>query len=71
MGALLAFSRAVDALNTAVGKFATWLVLLACLISAGNAGGRYLFAASSNAWLEIQWYLFSGIFLLGAAYTLK
>jgi len=71
VGALLAFSRAVDALNTQLGRVASWLVLLACLISAGNAGSRYLFTASSNAWLEIQWYMFSAIFLLGASYTLK
>ena len=48
-----------------------WLVLLSCLISAGNAASRYLFSLSSNAWLEIQWQMFAGIFLLGAAYVLK
>ena len=47
------------------------MVLLACLISAGNAGSRYLFSVSSNAWLEIQWQLFSGIFLLGAAHVFR
>jgi TRAP-type mannitol/chloroaromatic compound transport system permease small subunit len=46
-------------------------VLLAALISAGNAGSRYLFDASSNAWLEIQWYMFAGMVLLGAPYTLR
>ena len=50
---------------------ANWLVLLACLISAGNAGSRYLLSASSNAWLEIQWYMFAGMVLLGAPYALK
>ena len=50
---------------------ANWLVLLACLISAGNAASRYLFSDSSNAWLEIQWYMFAGMVLLGGAYTLK
>jgi TRAP-type mannitol/chloroaromatic compound transport system permease small subunit len=69
--ALLAVSRAIDWINARLGTVACWLVLIACLISAGNAGSRYLFSISSNAWLEIQWYMFSGIFLLGASYTLK
>jgi TRAP-type mannitol/chloroaromatic compound transport system permease small subunit len=46
-------------------------VLLACLISAGNATSRYLLDASSNAWLEVQWYMFAGIVLLGGPYTLQ
>lgn len=71
MQALLAVSRVIDWINARLGVVACWLVLIACLISAGNAGSRYLFSVSSNAWLEIQWYLFSGIFLLGASYTLK
>ena len=71
MQALLAVSRAIDWINARLGVVACWLVLIACLISAGNAGSRYLFSISSNAWLEIQWYMFSGIFLLGASYTLK
>jgi TRAP-type mannitol/chloroaromatic compound transport system permease small subunit len=50
---------------------ANWFVLLACLISAGNAASRYLFNESSNGWLEIQWYMFAGMVLLGAPYTLK
>ncbi len=57
--ALLAVSRAIDWINARLGVVACWLVLIACLISAGNAGSRYLFSISSNAWLEIQWYLFS------------
>jgi TRAP-type mannitol/chloroaromatic compound transport system permease small subunit len=69
--ALLAVSRAIDWINARLGVVACWLVLIACLLSAGNAGSRYLFSISSNAWLEIQWYMFSGIFLLGASYTLK
>jgi TRAP-type mannitol/chloroaromatic compound transport system permease small subunit len=69
--ALLAVSRGIDWINARLGVVACWLVLIACLISAGNATSRYLFSESSNAWLEIQWYLFSGIFLLGASYTLK
>jgi TRAP-type mannitol/chloroaromatic compound transport system permease small subunit len=71
MQALLTFSRIVDRLNEWVGRLAAWAVLLACVISAGNASSRYLFSISSNAWLEIQWYLFSAIFLLGAPVTLK
>ena len=70
MRLLLAFARAVDALNRWVGRAIAWLVLAAVLISAGNATARYAFNLSSNAWLEIQWYLFSAIFLLAAGYTL-
>jgi TRAP-type mannitol/chloroaromatic compound transport system permease small subunit len=68
--ALLTLSRAIDRLNGQFGIIANWLVLLACLISAGNAGSRYLFSASSNAWLEVQWYMFAGMVLLGGPYTL-
>lgn len=64
-------SRGIDRLNAEFGMIANWLVLFACLISAGNAASRYLFSASSNAWLEIQWYMFAGMVLLGAPYTLK
>jgi TRAP-type mannitol/chloroaromatic compound transport system permease small subunit len=71
MGALLGFSRAVDRLNGGVAVIADYLVLLAVLISAGNAGVRYLFSYSSNAFLEIQWYMFAGMVMLGASYTLK
>ena len=71
MGALLKLSSAIDWLNEQFGVVANWLVLLACLISAGNAGSRYLFSESSNGWLEIQWYMFAGMVLLGAPYTLK
>jgi TRAP-type mannitol/chloroaromatic compound transport system permease small subunit len=67
----LAFSRAIDALNERVGFLAEWLVLLSCLISAGNAFSRYAFGISSNAWLEIQWYMFAAVVMLGASYTLK
>ncbi|HZF76626.1 MAG TPA: TRAP transporter small permease subunit [Acetobacteraceae bacterium] len=70
MGPLLAFSRFVDGMNTAFGRVADWMVLLACAISAGNAFARYGFGAGSNAWLEAQWYLFAGIVMLGASYTL-
>jgi TRAP-type mannitol/chloroaromatic compound transport system permease small subunit len=70
VNALLAFSRLVDAINTHVGKLVTWLVLVAVVISAGNAIVRKTLDYSSNAWLEVQWYLFSAVFLLCAAYTL-
>ena len=68
---LLALSRGIDALNEKLGWIADWLVLLSCLISAGNAFSRYAFSISSNAWLEIQWYMFGALVLLGASYTLK
>lgn len=71
MSVLLRLSRAIDWLNARFGVIANWLVLLACLISAGNAGSRYLFSVSSNGWLEIQWYMFGAMVLLGAPYTLK
>lgn len=71
MKALLALARAIDALNERVGRGVMWLVLLTSLISAGNALLRYGFDISSNAWLEIQWYLFGVIFLFGAGYTFK
>jgi TRAP-type mannitol/chloroaromatic compound transport system permease small subunit len=71
LGILLKFSRAIDAINEKFGVIANWLVLFACLISAGNAASRYLFSESSNGWLEIQWYMFAGMVLLGAPYTLK
>ena len=67
---LLKLSGAIDRLNQKVSVFADWLVLLSCLISAGNALSRYGFNMSSNAWLEIQWYMFAGMFMLGASYTL-
>jgi TRAP-type mannitol/chloroaromatic compound transport system permease small subunit len=71
MKALLTFSRWTDACNERIGRALAWLVLAAVLVSAGNAAIRYALGLSSNAWLEIQWYLFAGIFLLGAGYTLK
>ena len=71
MKTLLAVSDAIDAINERFGRIANWCVLLACLISAGNALVRYGFSISSNAWLEIQWYLFAAMFMLGAPYTLR
>jgi len=68
---LLALSRLIDAINARIGQAASWLVLVVVLISAGNAVVRKLFNISSNGLLEIQWYLFSAIFLLAAAYTLQ
>lgn len=68
---LLRASRAIDALNGYVGRATYWLVLVAVVVSAANALMRYAFSMSSNAWLELQWYLFAAIFLLGAGYTLK
>ena len=71
MNALLALSRAVDALNERVGKATMWLILIVVVISAGNAVFRFAFDWSSNGLLEIQWYLFSAVFLLGAGYVLR
>ena len=71
MHGLLSFSRAIDALNEKIGKAAAWLIFLAVLVSTVNALVRYGFSISSNAWLELQWYLFAGTFLLCAPWTLK
>ena len=70
MKALLAISRLIDGLNARIGRAVAWLVPAAVLVSAGNAAVRYALGVSSNAWLEIQWYLFAAMFLLGAGYTL-
>ena len=70
MHALLKFSKAVDWLNTQVGKYAIWLILASAVISGVNAIVRKLFNMSSNAYLEVQWYLFAASFLLAAGYTL-
>jgi TRAP-type mannitol/chloroaromatic compound transport system permease small subunit len=67
----LSFSRAIDAMNERIAFVAEWMVLLSCLISAGNAFSRYAFGLSSNAWLEIQWYMFGAVVMLGTSYTLK
>jgi TRAP-type mannitol/chloroaromatic compound transport system permease small subunit len=71
LGALLKLSQLIDAMNDYLGRAASWMVLGACLISAANAMSRYAFDLSSNAWLEIQWYLFAAIVMLGASYTLR
>jgi TRAP-type mannitol/chloroaromatic compound transport system permease small subunit len=70
MRGLLKFSNAVDWLNAQVGKWVIWLILGSTVISAINALVRKIFNTSSNAYLEVQWYLFAGAFLLAAGYTL-
>ena len=70
MGGLLGFSRAVDRINTVIGRGVSWLILVAILVSAANAIVRKVWSVSSNAWLELQWYLYGAAFLLAAAYTL-
>ena len=71
MGLLLALSRGIDRVTAVIGRSVSWLILLTVLISAGNAVARKAFSMSSNAWLELQWYLFGAVFLLAAAYTLQ
>lgn len=71
MGSLLALSRGIDRFNEWIGKAVSWLILIAVLVSAGNAIIRKTMNVSSNAWLELQWYLYGAAFLLAAAYTLK
>lgn len=67
---LIRLSRLIDRTNDLVGRTSYWLVLVMVIIAAGNAVWLYLFRDSSNAWLELQWYLFSAVFLLCAGYTL-
>jgi len=71
MKILIVLSRLIDALNERCATIANWLVLLSCLISAANAFSRYAFSLSSNAWLEIQWYMFGALVMLGTSYTLN
>jgi TRAP-type mannitol/chloroaromatic compound transport system permease small subunit len=71
MSLLLQFAKAVDALSAQLAKWGAWTVLAAALVSAGNAVVRYGLDASSNGWLEIQWYLFAAGVMLGAPYVLK
>ena len=70
MDALLGISRIIDRMNTLIGRGVSWLILLAVLVSAGNAIMRKVFSMSSNMWLELQWYLYGAAFLGAAAYTL-
>ncbi len=71
MSLLMRISRLIDAVNDVIGRWAKWLILLAVLVCAGNAIIRYTFSISSNAWLELQWYMFAAVFLLGAPYALR
>lgn len=70
MTGLLRISSIIDSFNTFVGRAVAWLILVAVLVSAGNAVIRKVFDQSSNAWLELQWYLFGAVFMLCAAWTL-
>ena len=70
MAPLLSLSRQIDRLNELVGRWVSWLVLAAVLISAVNASMRKAFSLTSNAFLEVQWYLFAAVFLLASGYTL-
>jgi TRAP-type mannitol/chloroaromatic compound transport system permease small subunit len=69
MDPLLAASRQIDRFNEAIGKSMRWLVLAAVLISSGNAIVRKAFSIGSNSLLEIQWYLFAAVFMLGGGYA--
>jgi TRAP-type mannitol/chloroaromatic compound transport system permease small subunit len=71
MRPLLAMSSAIDLLNEKIGYVCNFLVLAACLVSAGNAMIRYAFSYSSNGWLELQWYMFAIMVMFGASYTFK
>ena len=71
MQAWLRVSTAIDWINERLGTLANFLVLLACLVSAGNAMVRYAYDYSSNGWLEVQWYMFAVMVMFGASYTLK
>ncbi len=71
MAPLLGISRTIDAVTEFIGKAVSWLILVAVLVSAGNAVVRKVFNTSSNAWLEAQWYLFGAAFMFAAAYTLS
>lgn len=72
MHMFLALSRAIDWINESIGKAVGWLILISIFVSAGNATIRKIAPAySSNAWLELQWYLYGAAFMMAAAYTLK
>ena len=71
MSAPLGLARAIDSLNQRVGKIAAWAILVAVIVSAVNAIIRKVFGTSSNAWLELQWYLFGAVFMLCASWTLR
>jgi len=71
MQALLSLSQGIDWISKKLGQVSDYLVMLCALISAGNAIVRYLFSMSSNGWLEIQWYMFGAVVLLGASHTFR
>lgn len=71
METLHKISRAIDKVTALLGQWISWFILLAVLVSAANASIRKAFDISSNAWLELQWYLFGAVFMLAAAYTLQ
>jgi TRAP-type mannitol/chloroaromatic compound transport system permease small subunit len=71
MRPLLGLSNAIDLLNQKLGDICNFLILAACVVSAGNAMIRYAFGYSSNAWLELQWYMFAVVIMFGASYTFK
>lgn len=71
MDFLIGWSRGIDRFTAWIGRGVAWLILLAVLVSAGNAVVRKAFDLSSNAWLELQWYLFGAVFMLAAAWTLQ
>jgi TRAP-type mannitol/chloroaromatic compound transport system permease small subunit len=68
---LLKLSGVIDAINTQIGKWVAWAILAAVVVSAVNATVRKVFDMSSNSWLELQWVLFSAVFLLCASWTLR
>ena len=70
MDLLLKISRWIDAINQRIGQFVAWAILLAVTVSVLNAFGRKFMNLGSNAWLELQWYLFGGLFLLSSGYTM-
>ena len=71
MRPLLGLSSAIDLLNQKLGDICNFLILAACVVSAANAMIRYAFGYSSNAWLELQWYMFAVVIMFGASYTFK
>lgn len=71
MRPLLRVSELIDRVNQKIGSVCNLLVLLSCVVSAGNAMSRYAFSLSSNGWLEVQWYMFAVMVMFGASYTLR
>ncbi len=70
MKLFLSLSRLIDAVNLRIGRGVSWAILVVVLVSAGNALARKFLHSGSNAWLELQWYLFGALFLLSSGYTL-